>query len=398
MSNLATLPNVIADAPVQTKSAQPSQNHQPRIPVLDGVRGLAIIFVLCWHYVRMPLFENTKPILTHVGELLGTCWSGVDLFFVLSGFLLGGILIDNRESSNYYRAFYMRRACRIFPLYYTWILLVVCAGAFLAQGKLAPLFSSYRPVWPVLTYTQNIAEVFFHYGGGPVFAVTWSLAIEEQFYLLLPLLIRMVSPRRLPLLLILLVLSGTVFRLLMWYYGPRQGWAGYVLLPCRWDSLFLGVLGAWLVRKPGFLREVREQQWFLYGLMGVIGVGIVVLRVVRQGNLMYLGMHQLGFLWLAIFYLALILLALTSESRWVKGFFKIRALGWLGTISYGVYIIHEPVAWLFHILLGSGTPRLLSVRDLGVSLLALVVSLFVASLSWRFFESPLVAWGRKQTY
>ena len=152
------------------------------------------------------------------------------------------------------------------------------------------------------------------------------------------------------------------------------------------------------MRQPGFLQGVRKQQWFIYSLMGTLAVGIVILRVVRQGNLMYLGMHELGFLWLAIFYLALILLALTTENRWVKGFFKIRVLGWLGTVSYGVYIIHQPVGWLFHILLGSGTPRLLTMRDLGVTLLALVTSLLIASLSWRFFESPLVAWGRKQTY
>jgi len=239
MPDLTILPNVVIDAPAKTSRPQQSHNHQPRIPVLDGVRGLAIVMVMCWHYVRMPLFENTNPLLSGVGQLLGISWSGVDLFFVLSGFLLGGILIDNRESSNYYKAFYVRRACRIFPLYYAWILVVVCAGAFLGHGKLASLFTNSQPVWPVLTYTQNIAQVFFHYGGGVVFAVTWSLAIEEQFYLLLPLLIRKVAPRKLPLLLVLLVLSGTVFRLLMWYFGPRQGWAGYVLLPCRWDSLFL---------------------------------------------------------------------------------------------------------------------------------------------------------------
>src|SRR6185312_694787 len=121
--------------------------------------------------------------------------------------------------------------------------------------------------------------------------------------------------------------------------------------------------------------------------------GLVVLRVVRQGNLMHLGMHELGFLWLAIFYLALILLALTTSNRWIKGFFKARALTWLGTISYGVYIIHRPIAWVFYILFGNGTPRLSTMRDLAITALALIISFLVASLSWRFFESPLVAWG-----
>jgi peptidoglycan/LPS O-acetylase OafA/YrhL len=370
-----------------------------RIPALDGVRGLAIILVLCWHYVRMQLFDVSNPALTFVGDLCGICWSGVDLFFVLSGFLLGGILIDNRQSSNYYKTFYIRRICRIFPLYYAWILLVVILGAFLASGRLAPLFRDYSSIWPVLTYTQNITQIVLPRGAiSPLFAVTWSLAVEEQFYLLLPWLIRIINPKQLPFWLVLLVLSSTVFRLAMWYFGPRQGWAGYVLLPCRWDSLFLGVLGAWLVRRPGVPRGVRDNQWFIYALMGIIGVAIVILRVVKQGNLIYLGMHELGFLWLAVFYLALILLVLTTDNRWIKGFFQMRWLCWLGTISYGLYIFHEPILTSLQILLGRGTPHLDNLADVGVTLLALAVSLLLASLSWHFFESRLVAWGRRHSY
>ena len=251
----------VTGLPLQTKTAQ-QLGTGFRIPALDGICGLAIILVLCWHYVAMQLTETPNPILKFIGELCGICWSGVDLFFVLSGFLLGGILIDNRESPNYYKTFYIRRVCRIFPLDYAWILLVVLLGAVLADGRLAPLFQNYRPVWPVLTYTQNITEVVLHHGvNSPLFAVTWSLAVEEQFYLLLPLLIRIINPRKLPFWLVLLVLSSTVFRLAMWYFGPQQGWAGYVLLPCRWDSLFLGVLGAWLLRRPG----AREQSATISG-------------------------------------------------------------------------------------------------------------------------------------
>ena len=132
--------------------------------------------------------------------------------------------------------------------------------------------------------------------------------------------------------------------------------------------------------------------------MGTIGAAIVILRVVKQGNLIYLGMHELGFLWLAVFYLALILLVLNTDNRWIKGFFQMRWLCWLGTVLYGLYIVHRPVAQLLHILLRNGTPRLNSLADLGVTSLALAVSLLLAGLSWRFFESRFVAWGRRHSY
>jgi peptidoglycan/LPS O-acetylase OafA/YrhL len=100
MSDLSSLSDSITEPPVKTKAPQQPHSRQTRIPALDGVRGLAIILVMCWHYIRMPLFQNTNPILTGVGQLLGTCWSGVDLFFVLSGFLLGGILYFPRKTGQ----------------------------------------------------------------------------------------------------------------------------------------------------------------------------------------------------------------------------------------------------------------------------------------------------------
>src|SRR5580704_17724235 len=94
-----------------------SEMKETRLPELDGIRGCAILLVLIWHYVPCEISASEGA--AHVvSRALGLTWSGVDLFFVLSGFLIAGILLDNRNASNYFRVFYIRRVCRTFPLYF----------------------------------------------------------------------------------------------------------------------------------------------------------------------------------------------------------------------------------------------------------------------------------------
>jgi peptidoglycan/LPS O-acetylase OafA/YrhL len=113
--------------------------------------------------------------------------SGVDLFFVLSGFLIGSILLDNREAANQFKVFYLRRFCRILPIYFVWIALFFVLGKLLLNDW---LFASRYPAWSYPTFTQNFFMSNIGGFGAGWLAVTWSLAIEEQFYLTAPLLIR----------------------------------------------------------------------------------------------------------------------------------------------------------------------------------------------------------------
>src|SRR5262249_39067117 len=144
---------------------------------------------------------------------------GVDLFFVLSGFLLGGILLEHRESQEYFKTFYVRRACRILPVYY---LLVI------AFAMVSPLFNGTRndgfihlfnnpmPLWSYFTFTQNFAMMSVSDFGAPALSATWSLAVEEQFYLFLPLMIRFVPRGALPGALLLLIVAAPICRGLLW--------------------------------------------------------------------------------------------------------------------------------------------------------------------------------------
>ena len=156
-----------------------------RIPELDGLRGLAILSVLFWHYGH---YYAPAPgsIGAWLPPLLRLAWSGVDLFFVLSGFLIGGILIANRKASNYWRVFYVRRACRIFPLYF-----VVLAAFVLATATITPqpsnwLLKQEPPFWNYPLFLQNLAWLARSSFGSDFLGPTWSLAVEEQFYLVLP--------------------------------------------------------------------------------------------------------------------------------------------------------------------------------------------------------------------
>src|SRR5262249_49705078 len=154
------------------------------------VRGLAILLVLSWHYFAPLLQARESP----VAAAFALAWTGVDCFFVLSGYLLGGILLDRRESANFYSAFYGRRVFRIVPMY------AVLLATFAATHADSLL--------PYVTFTQNFVSAATNSWGPQWMAVTWSLAVEEQFYLVLPLLIQLVPPRRLPRVLLALIFAA----------------------------------------------------------------------------------------------------------------------------------------------------------------------------------------------
>ena len=161
-----------------------------RVSQLDGVRGVAILLVLVWHYFGAQVVAEPKSILHYCTHALSLTWSGVDLFFVLSGFLIAGILLDHHNTSNYFRVFYLRRVCRIFPLYFLLLALFLCLSAtnLSTSPSFRWLLHDPFPIWSYATFTQNIL-MGARGGFGPHWlGITWSLAVEEQFYLFVPFL------------------------------------------------------------------------------------------------------------------------------------------------------------------------------------------------------------------
>ncbi len=172
----------MASAATATRPLDSKELVLKRVPALDGLRGLAILAVVEFHFAE-GLTNASRPE-SAIYNVFRTGWLGVDLFFVLSGFLITGILSNSKGTPGYFRNFYWRRALRIFPPYYAFLFVF---------GVLYPL-ARHRPLdapWWHWTYLTNVAIA----AGLPVNSCShfWSLAIEEQFYLLWPLLIYMLS-------------------------------------------------------------------------------------------------------------------------------------------------------------------------------------------------------------
>lgn len=375
-------------------------NGQARIPELDGLRGIAIGLVLVYHYFLITSHAQLGSLLSRLLALGRLSWSGVDLFFVLSGFLIGGILLDARESTNYYPVFYTRRFFRIVPIY------MVCLAGFFAfraliqaghASNFAYMMKDQLPAWPYFTFLQNFWMAKSNSLGAFGLGATWSLAVEEQFYLSLPLLIRLLPRRKLPTFLGVTVLAALVLRILLFLVWRDHSLSRFVLMPCRADALLLGVLGAIAVRNPKSYEWLSGNRKLLGILTGVFVLGIgamTYLRASLDGRII----QTAGLTWMAGFYLCILLLAVTGPSDWIKRFLRMKWLMWLGGIAYGTYLFHEFVLGAFFTLLRSCPPALYNITDVLIALAALASTLFFCKISWTYFEKPLIKIGHRNSY
>jgi peptidoglycan/LPS O-acetylase OafA/YrhL len=342
-----------------------------RITEWDGLRGLACLLVLLLHLVVRML--SPEGPLGYLRAWLHVSVTGVDLFFVLSGFLLGSILLDNRGSPNLLKVFYARRTFRIFPLYF----------AFVGAGTLVPLLvgrggSDGRiPGWMYATYLQNFGMAYYGEMGLSYLDITWSLAIEEQFYLILPLLVILLPLRWLPWVCAAAVISAPLLR---WAF---PGVPAYVLLPCRWDALFLGVLGA-------HLRSSSRLGWYI--LLAFSAVGLVAWTWQPSWFPLEPLSHTLyGLGWLSV-------LMTCRTLPWLSWCCRFPPLVGLGTISYGVYLFHPAVFGVTTALLPDKNVLSNSLIGLSVSAVALTMTVVLALISYRWFEVPLLRIGHRWKY
>ncbi len=383
-----------------------------RIPELDGLRGLAILQVLIWHYVvcqiqKGPVFDqiNSTPWLLTIYQCLWLTWSGVDLFFVLSGFLLGGILLNNKHATNFFQTFYIRRFCRILPLYILWILLLqVITWAIVHFPSINPHLKSFINdpksigLAYYLTFTQNFAMANINEWGSPWLGITWSLAVEEQFYLVLPLLIYACSVRSLPYVVVFLIFSAPVLRMLLFSNVPHGEFWGFLMMPSRMDALMIGVLCALLLRKKTIKNLIHRCIPLLYITTAIIFACVFAIMC-KDKNVLSKNMVWYGYSLLAFGYACVLLIALCEKRGVITAVVRNPWIVRLGIIAYGMYLFHQGISGVMHALfLNQSSPQILQWTDAFTTIGAFLMTIVCAQLSWMYFEKPIVDFGRRWSY
>jgi peptidoglycan/LPS O-acetylase OafA/YrhL len=336
---------------------------QKKIPQLDVVRGLAILLVM---------FHNTVSAYPelHLQSVFASGWMGVDLFFVVSGFLITGILLDSAGSTAYLKNFYIRRILRIWPLYYSMLALIFVIIPLAAPWTAPAIFSAKSaPHWSYLIFLQNLLVPIPSSATGPL-GVTWSLAVEEQFYLIWPWLIRCFPHNQVRHIAIGVICASPVVRFCLALHGLDI----YSNPFCRLDGLMAGSLLAFAVRSPHFRpAQLVRFAWISFLISAPLAVTF-------DGFLPRWFVHSIVVVAATSFvYLTMFCLVPPFQA-----IFKNRFLTYTGSISYGLYLLHKlPFDVLQHYAWFSGHQVLLASGGF-------LGSYVLATLSWNLLEKPFL--------
>lgn len=315
-------------------------------------------------------------------------------------------MLDARGASNYFKTFYTRRFYRILPLYAVVVLASYLQMAILEHGY-APRFGwmlEYRLPWfSYVFFVQNFWMAAANTLGTWGLGGTWSLAIEEQFYVTLPLLVWLFEPKRLQRVLLIGVVAAPIIRTLFCIGWPGNWVLTYVLMPCRADALLLGVLTAIAMRTPTYRAWIEQNGPLILGAICALLLGCAVL-IHKSPTPDSLPMRTFGYSYMAILYSLILAYSLTQKSSLISRFLRVGLLRSLGMVAYGVYLLHAQILTLLSVCISPSHPfrnywpALDSWFQFAVTVLALLLTLGLCHLSWRYFEKPLVQIGHRSKY
>jgi peptidoglycan/LPS O-acetylase OafA/YrhL len=330
-----------------------------RIARLDGLRGVAIALVIAFHTLRFTYG-----------------WIGVDLFFVLSGYLVTSILRRDRNDAAFWKPFYIKRATRILPPFL--IALLVCAIFCRAE---------WHRMWFYYTFALANFGLIPTNGGGVMFGGLWSLAVEEHFYLLWPFAIRFLSGRTLVRLLICILILEPILRGVVTPFTDKY-WITYALTPFRLDGLAAGALLAILMEAPPSWLAAWSKRAGIFALLAIVAMAVTHRFNSKENTLLF---NVVGYSLTAIGFASLLAYVLLRAKSWMSTLLESRALIFLGTISYGVYLFHRPIFEAFTAL----GDRHGWHHHAALLPVALPVALLLCWLLFRFVESRMIVLGHR---
>lgn len=361
-------------------------------PQLDGLRAIAVLLVIlhhCWDKtINLPGWAVISWI-TDKG------WVGVDLFFALSGFLIGRILLVNVGKPNYFRSFYIRRVFRIFPLYY--LCLTVLLGIMIFSIGIWPgrpiseELANPERIWVNYLYLTNFTAAFLGMNWA-VYSLTWTLAIEEQFYLFFPAIVSWFSGKKFLVALFAMVVVSIFFRTIGQSWFPDSLGFAQAFTLCRLDSFAFGALAAYIG-----LQKWQLSRKSLLATIWVIGL-ICTILILDSFSRTDIEMRAFGYTYLAAFFSFTVLLCTVPEQT--NNPFKV--LEWnilrrIGELSYGMYLYHVLVRGVLEILNLEKSINSPLVVSMIITVSTVAITFIVSRLSHQWFEEPIRRYGYRIT-
>ncbi len=370
------------------------QQKKVFFPNLDGLRFLCFLSVFLFHsfYTEFDSIKNSGTYIFVKKDLFGNGNIGVNFFFVLSGFLITYLLI---EEKNFHKKidikkFWLRRILRIWPLYF------FCVFFGFVVFPLLKAYFGQTPnetahVISYLTFTNNFDFIKYGLPDSSVLGVLWSIAIEEQFYFVWPILLTIVPTKHYLKLFVVIIISSLIFRCIDTSPLAYE----HHTLSCMGD-LTIGALGAYLCRTPGFRSKIENMSKISIALIYAVFIIIFFFREQLLESNFYVHIFERSFI-------AMIILMIILEQNFAKNsFFKMsnfKRLSKLGLISYGLYCLHfigiliiVTLSKKFHLNTQLWTVMLVETP------LALLLTIFISGISYKYYETPFLKLKEKFAY
>lgn len=362
-----------------------------RIKELDGLRGVAVILVMAGHIFRRANEFTHHPTLYFISSVASVGYVGVDIFFVLSGFLITSILINTRENQHYFKNFYMRRVLRIFPLYYAVMLIVFMLIIPIKSPEFVSKIPQLLPYQ--LLYLQNWVSFIPSIENSYYISITWSLAIEEQFYLFWPLLVYYIKKETLfKLGLGYFVLSNFIrfVGILFWQNINQANQFFYYNSFSRFDEMiFGGLLAIALLSVPWRERIKRYAKPILFISLALFSAAWWFER--SSLNFRHIPLTLVSYTLVTAITAALIIIfTLHPENSKIRKIFGANVLIFFGKYSYAMYLFHLPILLILLDLLWKTRLRGWKMYVIYI-LSSFLVTIILSFLSWHLFEKRLLS-------